>query len=125
MLDAIGIITRDVPQALRFYAMLGVELNQAGDHDHYEAATPSGVRLMLDSVELIQQFEPGYTHPGRGGTVVLCFVQPSPAAVDTLYAAITAAGFTGKKPPWDAFWGQRYACVVDPDGNQIDLFAAL
>jgi hypothetical protein len=27
--------------------------------------------------------------------------------------------------PWDAFCGQRYACVLDPDGNQIDLFADL
>jgi uncharacterized glyoxalase superfamily protein PhnB len=27
--------------------------------------------------------------------------------------------------PWDAFWGQRYATVLDPDGNSVDLFAAL
>ena len=31
----------------------------------------------------------------------------------------------GHKEPWDAFWGQRYASVKDPDGNQIDLFAPL
>jgi uncharacterized glyoxalase superfamily protein PhnB len=29
------------------------------------------------------------------------------------------------KEPWDAFWGQRYAAVGDPDGNLIDLFAPL
>jgi uncharacterized glyoxalase superfamily protein PhnB len=55
----------------------------------------------------------------------MCFKQQTPGSVDALYATITGAGFTGKKPPWDAFWGQRYACVLDPDGNQIDLFAAL
>jgi uncharacterized glyoxalase superfamily protein PhnB len=27
--------------------------------------------------------------------------------------------------PWDAFWGMRYAVVKDPDGNAVDLFAAL
>ena len=27
--------------------------------------------------------------------------------------------------PFDAFWGQRYATVRDPDGNAVDLFAAL
>ncbi|MFL6036949.1 MAG: glyoxalase, partial [Gaiellaceae bacterium] len=27
--------------------------------------------------------------------------------------------------PFDAFWGQRYATVVDPDGNAVDLFAPL
>lgn len=31
----------------------------------------------------------------------------------------------GHKAPWDAFWGQRYAVVVDPDGNLVDLFADL
>ncbi|MEC4019520.1 VOC family protein, partial [Streptomyces sp. H27-D2] len=36
-----------------------------------------------------------------------------------------AAGYTGHKQPWDAFWGQRYASVQDPDGNTVDLFAAL
>jgi hypothetical protein len=27
--------------------------------------------------------------------------------------------------PWDAFWGQRYAVVHDPDGNGVDLLAPL
>ena len=27
--------------------------------------------------------------------------------------------------PMDAFWGQRYATVLDPDGNSVDLFAEL
>ena len=35
------------------------------------------------------------------------------------------AGFTGRKEPYDAFWGQRYATVADPDGNAVDIFAPL
>jgi uncharacterized glyoxalase superfamily protein PhnB len=31
----------------------------------------------------------------------------------------------GRKEPWDAFWGQRYAVVADPDGNHVDLYAPL
>jgi uncharacterized glyoxalase superfamily protein PhnB len=80
------------------------------------------VRLLLDSAALIKKFEPDYEKV-RGSGVSLCFKQESREKVDHLYAAITAAGFHGKKAPWDAFWGQRYACVLDPDGNQIDLFA--
>jgi len=38
---------------------------------------------------------------------------------------MTAAGFQGHVEPWDAFWGQRYATLRDPDGNGVDLFAAL
>ena len=38
---------------------------------------------------------------------------------------LVEAGYTGEKEPWDAFWGQRYAIVQDPDGNGVDLFAPL
>jgi uncharacterized glyoxalase superfamily protein PhnB len=38
---------------------------------------------------------------------------------------VVAAGFRSKKDPWDAFWGQRYAQVIDPDDNAVDLFAPL
>jgi hypothetical protein len=31
----------------------------------------------------------------------------------------------GRKEPWDAFLGQRYAVVADPDANHVDLFAPL
>jgi uncharacterized glyoxalase superfamily protein PhnB len=42
-----------------------------------------------------------------------------------VYGELTTAGAPGYKEPWDAFWGQRYAQVKDPDGNGVDLFAAL
>ena len=45
--------------------------------------------------------------------------------MDATYAGLVAAGFEGKKEPYDAFWGQRFADVVDPDGNVVHLFAAL
>jgi uncharacterized glyoxalase superfamily protein PhnB len=56
--------------------------------------------------------------------VALAFLCPGPAAVDAKYEEFAALGH-GHKEPWDAFWGQRYASVKDPDGNQIDLFAPL
>ena len=57
--------------------------------------------------------------------MVLAFRCASPAEVDDLHAKITAAGHASKTAPWDAFWNQRYAQVVDPDGNVVDLFAPL
>jgi uncharacterized glyoxalase superfamily protein PhnB len=55
----------------------------------------------------------------------LAFDCGSPEKVDTLFAELTDAGCTGVNKPWDAFWGHRYAVVLDPDGHGIDLFAAL
>jgi uncharacterized glyoxalase superfamily protein PhnB len=55
----------------------------------------------------------------------LAFACDDPADVDATYAAFVESGSTGHLAPWDAFWGQRYAIVLDPDGNHIELFAPL
>ena len=49
----------------------------------------------------------------------------SPADVDTAYERVVSAGFAGHLAPFDAFWGQRYAVVHDPDGTPVDLYAPL
>jgi catechol 2,3-dioxygenase-like lactoylglutathione lyase family enzyme len=50
---------------------------------------------------------------------------PSREAVDERYADLTAAGYTGCQPPYDAFWGARYAIVEDPDGNDVGLMSPI
>ena len=54
--------------------------------------------------------------------VVLCFKVDSPEQVDRLYKKVIESGFQVSKAPWDAFWGQRYCSVLDPDQNQVDIF---
>ena len=49
----------------------------------------------------------------------------SPAEVDEVYHQLVATGVEPVREPWDAFWGQRYARVLDPDGNTVDLYAPL
>jgi uncharacterized glyoxalase superfamily protein PhnB len=55
----------------------------------------------------------------------LAFLCTSPQDVDDTYRALVESGAGGHLAPWDAFWGQRYAVVADPDGNHVDLFAPL
>ena len=123
VLAAIGIVSKDLAASIRFYRLLGV-LFPDPDGDHVEATLPSGVRLMLDSLELVKKLDPAWTKP-TGHRMGLAFACATPAEVDALHAKVTAAGHASKTAPWDAFWGQRYAQVVDPDGNVVDLFAAL
>jgi uncharacterized glyoxalase superfamily protein PhnB len=123
-LDAIGIVSTHPEKSVAFYKLLGVELKKFGDHDHYEATLESGMRLMLDSDALIKELVPGWKKP-TGSGVVLCFKQSSAKGVDDLHERLLKESFKSIRAPWDAFWGQRYACVSDPDGNQIDLFAQL
>lgn len=121
-LDAIGIVSSDITRSLRFYEILGLKLETSGESEHYEATTPSGLRLLVDSEKMIRSFEPDFKKV-RGTGISLCFKQDSAEKVNQLYAQLVGEGFQSQKAPWDAFWGQRYACVLDPDGNQIDLFA--
>lgn len=124
-LDAIGIVTADMAASCRFYALLGVPVGlPTEDVDHFEAALPSGIRLMWDSIELVKKMDPHWQQPA-GHRLGLAFHCGSAAGVDETCAAILAAGFTARNEPWDAFWGQRYAQIVDPDGNIVDLFSPL
>ena len=123
-LDAIGIVSKNITESVRFYSILGVELKEAGGDNHFEGMTASGVRIMIDSAELIKKLNPNWVDPAGCG-VVLCFKQDSPDEVDKLYEAVIRAGFKAIKAPWDAFWGQRYASIMGPDSNQVDIFAAL
>jgi uncharacterized glyoxalase superfamily protein PhnB len=124
-LDAIGIVTADMEASCRFYALLGVPVGTPPDGEtHFEATLPSGLRLMWDTVELMKELDPTWQQP-TGHALGLAFHCGSAAQVDETYAAVVSAGFASKREPWDAFWGQRYASVLDPDGNAVDLFAPL
>ena len=121
-LDAIGIVSSDYARTRAFYGLLGIEFGE-GD-DHVEATMPNGLRLMLDTEDVIRSFAPDWNR-ATGNQLALAFACDSPTEVDEVYARVVAAGFHGEKEPWDAFWGYRYAQLRDPDGVPIDLFAAL
>ena len=123
-LNAIGIVVSDMARSISFYQQLGLDFPDTPDEGHVETSTPNGVRLMLDSEETILSFRPEWTR-ATGNQVGLALECESPAEVDEVYAGATAAGFHGEKEPWDAFWGQRYAQLQDPDGVPVDLYAAL
>ena len=122
--DAIGITVSDMARAVAFYRLLGLEFAHGAEHEaHVEAPLPGGSRLMLDTEDLIASFDGQFERPSGPGRIGLAFLCNDPGHVDTTYAELIAAGHTGKRAPFDAFWGQRYATVADPDANLIDLFA--
>ncbi len=79
---------------------------------------------MLDTEETVRSFRPEWTR-ATGNQLGLAFECASGAEVDAVYRRVVDAGFEGEKEPWDAFWGQRYAQLRDPDGVPVDLYAAL
>jgi uncharacterized glyoxalase superfamily protein PhnB len=123
-LNGIGIVTIDMARSLDFYRRLGLDVPDTPDEGHVNIDLPNGSRLMLDSEEEMRKFLPDWvSRPGNAFSLALqC---ESPADVDRLYAEMVGAGHHGDKEPWDAFWGQRYAKLLDPSGVAVDLYAPL
>jgi catechol 2,3-dioxygenase-like lactoylglutathione lyase family enzyme len=123
---AIGIVVADMASSLAFYRVLGLDIPaDAEGAPHVELELPGGPTLMVDTQETVRSFDPSWTPPSGGSGISLAFDCGDPAGVDATHDALVAAGHRSHLSPWDAFWGQRYASVLDPDGNGIDLFATL
>ena len=124
VLDAIGIVSSDIPRSIEFFALLGIAFPNAPREDHVEATLPNGIRVMLDSEALVTRLNPQWVRSSLDSQATsLAFDCGTPSHVDSLFLVVTQAGFIGATQPWDAFWGQRYAQVCDQDGNKYDLFA--
>jgi catechol 2,3-dioxygenase-like lactoylglutathione lyase family enzyme len=124
--DMIGLVVRDMSASLRFYRTLGLPIPEGKDAEPYvDFTTSNGYRISWNTAEMVKQIDPTWTEPSGGGRMELAFKCDSPTHVDQTCKKLADAGYRGHKQPWDAFWGQRYAIVVDPDGNHISLFSPL
>ncbi|QIS05629.1 glyoxalase [Nocardia brasiliensis] len=125
-LDVVGLVVTDMSASIAFYRRLGLDFPEDSEQaPHAEAALPNGLRLALDTEATIASFHSAWTPPASAGRISLAFRCTNPAEVDSVYTELVDAGYHGELKPWDAFWGQRYAVVQDPDGNNIDLYATL
>ena len=124
-LDFFGIVVRDMARSVAFYRLLGLDFPEGAEQEqHVEAPLPGGLRYALDTEDVIRSFDAGWTRP-EGHVHGGAFRCESPEDLDRVYAQLLAAGATPHKEPWDAFWGQRYAQLKDPDGIVLDLYAPL
>jgi len=122
----IEVVVTDMAAALAFYRRLGFDVPADADaQPHVEVPLPGGLRLLFDTEDTIRSFDDSWRPPTGGHRMAMSFACDSPADVDATFERLVAAGAEGHLAPWDAFWGQRYAVVRDPDGNDVDLFAAL
>lgn len=124
-IDAVGVASSNMAKTVDFYKLLGFQFPEfKSDEDHLEPAPgEGGVRLMIDSEKMLKDILGHAPKPGNHSAFAIKY--DSPAEVDEAAAKVHAAGHKVVTEPWDAFWGQRYAIVEDPDGYKVDLFAQL
>lgn len=124
--DLVGLVVADLAASLDFYRRLGLDLpTDADGAPHVETTTPGGLRIAFDPVDTVRGFDPHWEPPSGSGRISLAFALDTPDDVDVLHDDLVTAGAPSRLAPFDAPWGQRYATVLDPDGNGVDLFSWL
>lgn len=128
VLDQINLVVADMDAAAEFYRLLGVAIpdrDPLWDDDHRSAEVPGGLDFDLDSERFATKWNAGFSGAQDRRGIVIGFRVAEREAVDRLYEKVTAAGYRGQQPPYDAFWGARYAIVEDADGNAVGLMSPI
>ncbi len=108
VLKSLNVVVRDVDAAVAFYRRLGVEI-------------PDSI-VWRTASDAHAAWREGAEPVSRN---VLGFSVSTREAVDECYEAMIQAGYRGLQPPYDAFWGARYAIIEDPDGNHVGVMSPL
>ncbi|MDP9333242.1 MAG: VOC family protein [Actinomycetota bacterium] len=126
VLNQINLVVRDIDAMIEFYRRLGLEIQPMPppwDRHHRTFSTPDGLDLELDSLQSARQWNQGWPSDRTGP--LIGFRVATREAVDATYADLTRAGYIGEQPPYDAFWGARYAVISDPDDNPVGLMSPI
>ena len=123
----LNLVVADMGASLAFYRRLGIAVPDGQDAAaaHVQLRMPGGISLELDTAESARLWHAGWRADPAGVSVVIGFSLPTREAVDARYSQLTSAGYAGRQPPFDAFWGARWAIVTDPDGNDIGLMSPI
>jgi uncharacterized glyoxalase superfamily protein PhnB len=121
----INLVAHDVEKTIAFYRLVGIGIPEdaiwrSNGHAHHVVTHGGGeVDLEIDSRKLAHVYNQGFA--AERGRVMIGVELESRAAVDALWEVLINESIQGLQPPFDAFWGARYAIVEDPDGNPVGL----
>jgi catechol 2,3-dioxygenase-like lactoylglutathione lyase family enzyme len=104
-ISAVTLAVDDMIRSIEFYRKLGFELVYGGERAAFSSlrAGEAFVNLMASGA-----------HDQRWWGRVIFRVDD----VDTLYRSLNALV---PESPKDAFWGERYFHVIDPDGHELSF----
>lgn len=121
VVSTIGIWTRDLPASLAFYRLLGLAAPDPSGAPFASLTLANGLTVLWTTDDVVRAYDPDRPAPERGSRVQIEIQHDTPADVDATYQTALEAGHTGHLPPFDAFWGARFAVLLDPDANPVAL----
>jgi uncharacterized glyoxalase superfamily protein PhnB len=123
----LNVVAEDFDRTITFYRKLGLEIAEAPPSpegiQHARAKLPDGFLLEFDNGTLARFYNAAWRDTEERGRIVIGFRLPTRESVDRLYHELLSSGYVSVQPPYDAFWGQRYAIVADPDGHDVGLMS--
>ncbi|MGP7819335.1 VOC family protein [Niallia sp. 01092] len=130
-LDMVGLKVKNMARSLMFYQALGFDILAGGPDEPYAELKNDGVRISLNLLDMLTEvYQVSLADVQEPiGTVIpkveLAFIMDEVKSVDKKCQELKEQGYEIYCEPWDAFWGQRYAIIKDPDGNLLSIFANL
>jgi uncharacterized glyoxalase superfamily protein PhnB len=122
----IDIVPKDMNKSVEFYRELGLDMPdsdiwiQDGVMHHTDLHFEGEFGLDIDSEKMTMGYDPGFQ---PGSNVVFMFKTDARDDVDALHDHMVGLGHKSHTAPFDAFWGARYAILVDPAGNLVSLMS--
>jgi uncharacterized glyoxalase superfamily protein PhnB len=126
----IDLVVRDMEATIAFYRALGLDIPESaiwrtasGAH-HVDLHLPNGMVFHCDSEALAVRYNAGWKPPtGASTRTLLTFYVPAREDVDRTHRKLAELGYGCTQPPYDTFWGSRYAIIEDPDGNHVGVMS--
>lgn len=119
--NQVNLVVKDLEATIDFYRKLGVVLPTPGatQSDHLEVPVAPGFHVAFDSLWLAREYDPERLEGDC--TPILGVRLPTRQDVDSHYKTLVSEGYRARLKPHDAFWGSRYAILVDPDGHLVGI----
>ena len=123
-LAKINIVAKNFDETLEFYRLLGLDIPEVfGEpaETRHAPAKNDKASFAIDNETLACIYNAEWRKAAAKNSVLITAQLASRSDVDATYDRLTVAGHTAIQPPYDTFWGARYAVVSDPEGNSVGL----
>ena len=122
-LEGFGIMVDDMAVMVRFYRdVLGFEIKGEEDTSNVFLEKDGTLFLLYRKSDFEKMTNRKFSYcNGTNGHFEIALGVENYAAVDKVYADVTAAGAEGIMEPTTEPWGQRTCYIADPEGNLVEI----
>lgn len=124
----INVLVSDMAASIEFYRLLELDVSDpfewpAGSNAQHvdDMRSENGCYMAFDNYPMARIWNRRFDPDRKEGNVVIGLLVETREDVDRLFEKAKTAGYPVGQEPYDAFFGSRYAIVIDPDGNQVGL----